>query len=82
MCQMGLIILSTVHCEDSKKCIRHYKNVVLAELAKVEVVGLNEVKILGKELLLFRGICFWACLIIKGENYYLIPPLPILLGEG
>lgn len=49
MCRTGLIILSTVHCEDSKKCIRHCKNVVLRELAKVELVGLNEVKILGKE---------------------------------
>lgn len=34
-------ILPTVHYEDSKNCMRHYKNVVLVELAKVVLVALK-----------------------------------------
>lgn len=41
VCEMGIITLPTFHCEDSKKCMRQYKNVVLVELVKVELTDLK-----------------------------------------
>lgn len=41
VCEMRVIILPTVHCEDSKKCVRHHNSAVSVELAKVELAGLK-----------------------------------------
>ena len=34
-------MLPTLHCEDSQKCMRQYRNVVSGELVKVELIGLK-----------------------------------------